>query len=47
VGNIAISLPGDSIRMALAVMGILPILIVFPLLQKYFIRGIVIGAIKG
>ncbi|HEY5157078.1 MAG TPA: carbohydrate ABC transporter permease [Anaerolineales bacterium] len=47
VGNITISLPGDSIRMALAIIGILPILIVFPLLQKYFIRGIVIGAIKG
>lgn len=47
VGNIVISLPGDSIRMALAVIGILPILIVFPLLQKYFIRGIVIGAVKG
>ncbi len=47
VGNIVISLPGDSIRMALGVIGILPILIVFPLLQKYFIRGIVIGAIKG
>jgi putative aldouronate transport system permease protein len=47
IGNVVISLPGDSIRMALAVIGILPILIVFPLLQKYFIRGIVIGAIKG
>ena len=47
VGNIVISLPGDSIRMALAVIGILPILIIFPLLQKYFIRGIVIGAVKG
>ena len=47
VGNIVISLPGESIRMALAVIGILPILIVFPLLQKYFIRGIVIGAVKG
>lgn len=47
VGNIVISLPGDSIRMALAIIGILPILIVFPLLQKYFIRGIVIGAVKG
>jgi putative aldouronate transport system permease protein len=47
VGNIIITLPGESIRMALAVIGILPILIVFPLLQKYFIRGIVIGAVKG
>ncbi len=47
IGNVVISLPGDSIRMALAVIGILPILIVFPLLQKYFIRGIVIGAVKG
>jgi putative aldouronate transport system permease protein len=47
IGNVVISLPGDSIRMAFAVIGILPILIVFPLLQKYFIRGIVIGAIKG
>jgi putative aldouronate transport system permease protein len=47
VGNIVISLPGDSIRMALGIIGILPILIVFPLLQKYFIRGIVIGAVKG
>jgi putative aldouronate transport system permease protein len=47
VGNIVIKLPGDSIRMALAVIGILPILIIFPLLQKYFIRGVVIGAVKG
>lgn len=47
VGNIVISLPGESIRMALAVIGILPILILFPLLQRYFIRGIVIGAVKG
>lgn len=47
VGNMVISLPGESIRMALAVIGILPILIIFPFLQKYFIRGIVIGAVKG
>jgi putative aldouronate transport system permease protein len=47
VGNLVISLPGESIRMALAVIGILPILIVFPLIQKYLIQGIVIGAVKG
>ncbi|MHB8136454.1 MAG: carbohydrate ABC transporter permease, partial [Anaerolineaceae bacterium] len=47
IGNVVIDLPSASIRMALAVIGILPILIIFPLLQKYFIRGIVIGAVKG
>jgi len=47
VGNVVISLPGESIRMALAVIGILPILVIFPLLQKYLVRGIAIGAVKG
>lgn len=42
-----IALPANGIRMALAVAGILPILILFPLLQKYLIRGVVIGAVKG
>ena len=43
----AVSLPGNSIRMALAFVGILPIIIVYPMLQKYFIRGVVVGAVKG
>ena len=43
----AVSLPGNSIRMALAFVGILPIIIVYPMLQKYFIKGVVVGAIKG
>lgn len=42
-----IALPSTGIRMALAVVGILPILIIFPLLQKYLIKGVVIGAVKG
>lgn len=40
-------LPSNSYRMALAVIGILPILIVYPFLQKYLVRGTVIGAVKG
>lgn len=42
-----IVLPSTGIRMAIAVMGALPILIVYPFFQKYFIKGIMIGAIKG
>jgi len=39
-------LPGSSVRMAIAVVGVLPILIVYPFFQKYFIKGITIGAVK-
>ena len=41
------SLPSASIRMAIAVVGVLPILIVYPFFQKYFVKGIVVGGIKG
>ncbi len=42
-----IALPSNGIRMAMAVIGILPILITFPFLQKYLIKGVIVGAIKG
>lgn len=40
-------MPSISIRMAVAVMGALPIMCVYPFFQKYFVKGIVIGAVKG
>lgn len=43
----AVTLPGNSIRMALAFVGILPIVIIYPMLQKYFIKGVIVGAVKG
>jgi putative aldouronate transport system permease protein len=42
-----VDLPGTSVRMALAVIGILPMVIIFPFVQKYFIKGVVLGAVKG
>lgn len=39
--------PSTGIKMAIAVMGILPVLIVYPFLQKYLVQGITIGAVKG
>ncbi|MDO4331266.1 MAG: carbohydrate ABC transporter permease [Eubacteriales bacterium] len=40
-------LPSTGIKMAIAVMGILPVLVVYPFLQKYLVKGIAIGAVKG
>lgn len=47
LGTQNIDLPGSSVRMAMAMIGILPIMIIFPFVQKYFIKGVVLGAIKG
>ncbi len=41
------NLPSTSIRMAIAVVGILPIIIAYPFFQKYFEKGITMGAVKG
>ena len=40
-------LPSVGIRMALAVIGVLPVLIMYPFFQKSFIKGITIGSVKG
>ncbi|MDG0808845.1 carbohydrate ABC transporter permease [Cohnella rhizosphaerae] len=42
-----VQLPQVSIRMAIAFVAILPILIMYPFLQKYFASGIMSGAVKG
>ncbi len=39
-------LPSTTIRMAIAVIGILPIILAYPFFQKYFIKGIALGGVK-
>ena len=38
---------GDTVKAATLIVTTLPILMVYPFLQKYFIKGINIGAVKG
>ena len=40
-------LPSESLKMATAVMATGPIVLVYPFVQKYFIGGITVGAVKG
>ena len=42
-----ISLPSISLRMAIAFVGMLPVIILYPFLQRYFESGITLGAVKG
>jgi len=39
-------MPSTSVRMAIAVVGVLPILTAYPFFQKYFIKGITLGSVK-
>ena len=41
------SIPSVGIRMAIAVISIVHIMIIYPFLQKSFVKGIVIGGVKG
>ena len=41
------TMPSVSVRMAIAFVAMLPILLVYPFLQKYFAEGIAVGAVKG
>jgi putative aldouronate transport system permease protein len=45
--QIATVVPALSARMATTVVAIGPIIFLYPFLQRYFIRGLVLGAVKG
>jgi ABC-type glycerol-3-phosphate transport system permease component len=42
-----LTLFNESMKMACVIVATVPILVVYPFLQKYFVKGVMIGAIKG
>ncbi|WP_240547745.1 carbohydrate ABC transporter permease [Paenibacillus lignilyticus] len=45
--SLSASLPSTAIKMAVAVLGVLPIMVIYPFFQKFFVKGITVGAVKG
>lgn len=41
------TLPSETVKMAIAAVGALPLLLAYPFFQKFLVKGIVIGAVKG
>jgi putative aldouronate transport system permease protein len=39
--------PGLAIKMAIVVIAIVPVLLVYPFIQRHFTKGVIIGAVKG
>ncbi|MWC30997.1 carbohydrate ABC transporter permease [Paenibacillus sp. MMS18-CY102] len=43
----AAKFPSETVRMAMAVIGVGPIIFAYPFFQKYFVKGLTVGAVKG
>ena len=47
LGIVSNNVTSDSIQFASIIVSILPIVAVYPFMQKYFIKGVLIGSVKG
>lgn len=47
MGSNILAVMPEAIKMATAFLTVLPILLVYPFLQKYFVKGVMLGSIKG
>jgi len=41
------AVPSLSMRLAIAVVGMLPMIVLYPFFQKYYMKGLTVGAVKG
>jgi ABC-type glycerol-3-phosphate transport system permease component len=39
--------PSESLKMAAVMVSTVPILVIYPFLQRYFVKGLIIGSVKG
>ena len=46
-GATGMTTPSESIKMATAIVTIGPIVLLYPFLQKYYVKGLVVGSVKG
>ena len=46
-GALATTQTATSIRMTITIIVVVPIMLVYPIFQRYFIKGIMIGEVKG
>ncbi|HVI39464.1 MAG TPA: carbohydrate ABC transporter permease [Anaerovoracaceae bacterium] len=47
IASLMASIPSDGVRMALVIITTGPIILLYPFVQKYFVKGIMVGAVKG
>ena len=40
-------IPTESFRMAMVIVAVGPMMLLFPFFQKYFVKGMVVGSVKG
>ncbi|GHU86813.1 sugar ABC transporter permease [Spirochaetia bacterium] len=45
--RLTMALPATAVRMAIAAIAVIPVLVIYPFFQKYFVRSITMGAVKG
>lgn len=45
--NLLASIPTETVRMAMAIVGIGPIVLAYPFFQRYLVQGLTVGAVKG
>ena len=47
MGADAQDMPSETMRMAIVVIAVVPIMFAYPFFQKYYISGLTVGAVKG